>query len=83
MKKVEELLSKVGGKGRFYQPPTLNGALKVDPALTWRSSPFRASTRRISRRLPGSKHQRHAVFGQRTIEEEKALKTYAYDTSCW
>ncbi len=81
LKKTEELLNKkTESKSAAYMPPTLEGALKIDPALNMAV---------IS--VPG-KHAADVAQGcldnginvmlfsdNVTIEEEKALKTCAYE----
>lgn len=81
MKKIEELLNKkTASKAASYMPPTLEGALKIDPELNM-------AIISVSGKYAADVAQNcldHGVnvmlFSDNvTIEEEKALKTYAYE----
>lgn len=81
LKKVEELLSKKSeAKAAVYQPPTLDGALKLDPALNMAviSVPGKHAADLAQSCL--DRNINVMLFSDNvTIEEEKALKTYAYE----
>ena len=81
MKKVEELLNKKSeAKASAYQPPTLDGAIKIDPALNMAviSVPGRHAADLAQSCL--DRDINVMLFSDNvTIEEEKALKTYAYE----
>lgn len=81
LKKTEELLNKKAeSKGASYAPPTLDGALKIDPALNMAviSVPGRHAADVAQSCLDRGINV--MLFSDNvTIEEEKALKTYAYE----
>ena len=81
LKKIEELLNRKNeAKAASYMPPTLEGALKIDPALNM-------AVISVSGKYAADVAQNclnHGVnvmlFSDNvTVEEEKALKTYAYE----
>ena len=81
LKKTDELLNKKAeSKGAAYTPPTLDGALKIDPALNMAviSVPGRHAADVAQSCLDHGINV--MLFSDNvTIEEEKALKTYAYE----
>ena len=81
LKKTEELLNKKAeSKGAVYAPPTLDGALKIDPALNMAiiSVPGKHAADVAQSCLDNGINV--LLFSDNvTIEEEKALKTYAYE----
>ena len=81
LKKIEELLNKkADGKSAEYMPPTLDGALKIDPALNMAiiSVPGKFAADVAQSCLDNGINV--MLFSDNvTIEEEKALKTYAYE----
>lgn len=80
LKKTDELLNqKAENKGAAYMPPTLDGARKIDPALNMAviSVPGRHAYDVAQSCLDNGINV--MLFSDNvTIEEEKALKTYAY-----
>jgi succinyl-CoA synthetase alpha subunit len=81
LKKTEELLNKKAeSKGAVYAPPTLDGALKIDPALNMAviSVPGKHAADVAQSCLDRGINV--MLFSDNvTIEEEKTLKTYAYE----
>ena len=81
LKKVEELLNqKTASKAAAYMPPTLDGALKIDPELNMAviSVPGKHAADVAQSCL--DRNINVMLFSDNvTIEEEKALKTYAYE----
>ena len=81
MKKVEELLNKkTEAKASSYSPPTLEGALKLDPALNMAviSVPGRHAADVAQGCLDHGVNV--MLFSDNvTIEEERALKQFAYE----
>ncbi|NLI54800.1 MAG: acyl-CoA synthetase FdrA [Clostridiales bacterium] len=81
LKKTEELLNKkTESKAAAYMPPTLEGALKIDPALNMAviSVPGKHAADVAQSCLDHGINV--MLFSDNvTIEEEKALKTYAYE----
>ena len=81
LSKTEELLNKKAeSKGAAYTPPTLDGALKIDPALNMAviSVPGKHAADVAQSCLDRGINV--MLFSDNvTIEEEKALKTYAYE----
>ena len=81
IKKTEELLNKKAeSKGAAYMPPTLDGALKIDPDLNMAviSVPGKHAADVAQSCLDRGINV--MLFSDNvTIEEEKALKTYAYE----
>ena len=81
LKKTEELLNKkTQAKNAAYMPPTLDGALKIDPALNMAviSVPGKHAADVAQSCLDRGINV--MLFSDNvTIEEEKALKTYAYE----
>ena len=81
LKKVEELLNqKTASKAAAYMPPTLDGALKLDPELNMAviSVPGKHAADVAQSCLDHNINV--MLFSDNvTIEEEKALKTYAYE----
>ena len=81
LKKTEELLNKKAeSKATSYAPPTLDGALKIDPDLNMAiiSVPGRHAADVAQSCLDNGINV--MLFSDNvTIEEEKALKTYAYE----
>ncbi len=81
LKKVEELLNKkTESKAAAYMPPTLDGALKIDPDLNMAviSVPGKHAADVAQSCLDNGINV--MLFSDNvTIEEEKALKTYAYE----
>ncbi len=81
LKKTEELLNKKAeSKGAAYAPPTLDGALKIDPDLNMAiiSVPGKHAADVAQSCLDHGINV--MLFSDNvTIEEEKALKTYAYE----
>ncbi len=81
LEKTDELLNKKAeSKGAAYTPPTLDGALKIDPALNMAviSVPGRHAADVAQSCLDNGINV--MLFSDNvTIEEEKALKTYAYE----
>ncbi len=79
--KVDELLNKKSeSKAAAYMPPTLDGALKIDPALNMAviSVPGKHAADVAQSCLDNGINV--MLFSDNvTIEEEKALKTYAYE----
>ena len=81
LKKVEELLDKkTESKGATYFPPTLRGALKIDPALNMAIVSVPGSHAADVAQSCLDNGINVMLFSDNvTIEEEKALKTYAYE----
>ena len=81
LKKTEELLNKKAeSKAAAYTPPTLDGALKIDPDLNMAviSVPGKHAADVAQSCLDRGINV--MLFSDNvTIEEEKALKTYAYE----
>ena len=81
LKKTDELLNKKAeNKAAAYAPPTLDGALKIDPDLNMAviSVPGRHAADVAQSCLDNGINV--MLFSDNvTIEEEKALKTYAYE----
>lgn len=81
LKKTEELLNKKAeSKAAAYAPPTLDGALKIDPQLNMAviSVPGKHAADVAQSCLDNGINV--MLFSDNvTIEEEKALKTYAYE----
>ncbi len=81
LKKTDELLNKKAeSKGAAYTPPTLDGALKIDSALNMAviSVPGKHAADVAQSCLDNGINV--MLFSDNvTIEEEKALKTYAYE----
>lgn len=81
LKKTDELLNKKAeSKGTAYTPPTLDGALKIDSALNMAviSVPGKHAADVAQSCLDNGINV--MLFSDNvTIEEEKALKTYAYE----
>lgn len=81
LKKTEELLNKKAeNKAAAYMPPTLDGALKIDPDLNMAviSVPGKHAADVAQSCLDHGINV--MLFSDNvTIEEEKALKTYAYE----
>ncbi len=81
LKKTEELLNKKSeSKSAAYMPPTLEGALRIDPELNMAivSVPGKHAADVAQGCLDNGVNV--MLFSDNvTIEEEKALKTYAYE----